>query len=83
VTQPAAGVRCAADIHGSLALFDIGDLAVLVYQERSAVGYTYVTYQHTVSLRGLTSAEVAEERVRKGSLLGKFTQGGDIIGADS
>ena len=83
VTQPAAGVRSAAYIHRSLALFDVCNLSVLVDQERSAVGYTYVTYQHTVSLRGLTSAEVAKEWIGQGSLLCKFTQGGDIIGADS
>ena len=83
VTQPAASVRCATYIHRSLALFDIGNLSVLVDQERSAVGYTCAGYQHTVSLRGLTSTEVAEEREGKGSLLCKFTQGRDIIGADS
>ena len=83
VTQPAAGVCRAAYIHRSLALFDVCNLSVLVDQERSAVGYTCGGYQHTVRLRSLTSDEVAEEREGKGSLLCKFTQGRDIIGADS
>jgi hypothetical protein len=83
VTQPAAGIRSAANIHGSRALFDISNLSVLIDQERSAVGYPSVRHQHTVSLGCFTGDEVAEQREGKGSLLCKFTQGRDIIGADS
>jgi len=83
MTQPAAGVRCAANVHRGRTFFDISNLSVRVDQERSSIGYASIRHQHSVSLCRLTSDEVAEEWEGKGSLLCKFTQGRNIVGADS
>jgi hypothetical protein len=58
------------------------NLSFLIDHEGGAIGDSSVGHQDTVSLGSLAGGKIAEEREGEGKLLGKFTLGGNIIGAD-
>jgi hypothetical protein len=59
------------------------NLPFLIDHEGRPVCDASLWHQNAVGFRRFTSCEIAEEGKRKGKLLGKFTLGWNIIGADS
>ena len=83
VRRPAASIRRAGDVDGGTALLDVNDLALLIDDERSAVGYASIRHQDAVCFGRLARCEIAEKGERQGKLLCKLTKGRNIIRADS
>jgi len=83
VPYSATRVRRAADVDRRTALFDISNFSFLIHDECCAVSNASVGHQDAVSGRHLAGGKIAEEWEGEGKLLGKFTLGGGIIGADS
>ena len=81
--SPATSVGRARDVDRRAAFLDVGNFPFLVDYERRAVGDAPLRHQHTVSFGCLARREIAENRKGETELLGKFTLGGGIIGADS
>jgi hypothetical protein len=83
VRRPAARVGRAGDIDSGAALFDEDDFALLIDHERGAIGDSAIGHEYPISRGSLAGCKIAYERKGKGELLGKFTLGRNIIGADS
>ena len=81
--RPAAGIRRARNIDRRAAFFNVGDLALFIDHERRAVGDAPIEHQYAVRFGCLAGCEIAEEWKGQGKLLGKFTEGRNIIFADS
>src|SRR5262249_49534645 len=83
VTQSTAGVGCARDVDRGAAFLDKGNFSCLIDYEAGAIGDAPVGHEHAVSFGRLARGKIAEEREGKGKLLCKFTQGRDVVGADT
>ena len=83
VADPATGVGRPADIDSRVALLDVRNFALLINDKCGAIRYAPLRHQYTVSLDCFARYEIAEDGKGKTKLLGKFTLGRSVVGADS
>ena len=79
--QPAAGCIGAGGIDGRAAFLDVGDLAILVYDEGGAIGNAHLSNQDSICLGDLAHV-VAEDGIAGVQFLFPMLQGRREIGAD-